>query len=171
MYLPLQHLKIFELIPSFVNRLRRTGLFWQVASLALLLIGFCLLELRCLDRFPAPRVDEPWLMQPSWEWLKHGHPGLPMFRHLGSNIQNYWITSPLLFAAGAVVFKLFGIGLLQARVFNLFLAAMILLCLYLVVRRYTGHWTSFAAVLLLSLDGNFLYWSRVSRSDIPTVAL
>ncbi|MBL8151849.1 MAG: glycosyltransferase family 39 protein [Blastocatellia bacterium] len=144
--------------------------FYRHLPFITVLLLFTVFQCYNLDRFPAPRCDEPWLMQPSLQLINKGEPGLPMFRRLGGNIEHYWLTSPVQFWSLAIFFKLFGFGLLQARLFNLLMSLLVLLSIYLIMSHLFSHRVGALTALLLSIDGNYIYWTKIYRSDFPVAA-
>jgi len=63
----------------------------------------------------------------------------------------------------------FGVGLFQARLFNVLLGLGIVLLIASIGRRLAGRITGVAAALFLALDSNFLGGARNARTDIPSV--
>jgi adenylyl-sulfate kinase len=63
----------------------------------------------------------------------------------------------------------FGVGLFQARLFNVTLGLGILLLVASIGRRVAGPISGLMAALLLALDSNFLGGVRNARTDIPSV--
>jgi 4-amino-4-deoxy-L-arabinose transferase-like glycosyltransferase len=63
----------------------------------------------------------------------------------------------------------FGVGLFQARIFDVLLGLGIVLLVASIGRRTAGRATGLAAALFLALDSNFLGGARTTRTDIPSV--
>jgi len=130
-------------------------------SIALIHIGFV----------PPPWQDEPWLMQPSYELLKGHGISLPMFRLVGTNMESQFIFNPAFSFILALFFKLFGFGIVQARVFNLIISVGVLVIVYLIARRLFCWKAGIIAVAALAFDVNYFNNSRFLRNDFLPIFL
>src|SRR5690242_13484326 len=105
----------------------RVNIAIEVIALSIVIAGFFGLAARKIGFYPPPWKDESWLMQPAFEVAEHGRMSLPMFRHLGSEVGERVMTDPAFTYLLAGWFRLFGFGMLQARLFNLALSAGVLI--------------------------------------------
>src|SRR5215472_3964088 len=117
-----------------------------------------------LTMMPRVNVDEPWLMERAYQVIRTGIPSQPM---LG-------LKTAYLLQVGygyllAPWMAVLGVGLFQARLFNVILGFGIVLLIALIGRRLTGRTAGLAAGLFLALDSNFLGGARNARTDIPSV--
>ena len=117
-----------------------------------------------LTMMPRVNVDEPWLMERAYQVMTTGVPSQPM---LG-------LKTAYLLQVGygyllAPWMTVFGVGLFQARLFNVILGLGIVLVVASIGRRVTGRSAGLAAGLFLALDSNFLGGARNARTDIPSV--
>jgi 4-amino-4-deoxy-L-arabinose transferase-like glycosyltransferase len=117
-----------------------------------------------LTMMPRVNVDEPWLMERAYQVLRTGVPSQPM---LG-------LKTAYLLQVGygyllAPWFWLFGVGLFQARLFNVLLGLGTVLSVASIGRRTIDPITGLAAAALLAVDSNFLGGARNARTDIPSV--
>src|ERR1044072_4168545 len=86
----------------------------------LLITAFLFLATQQLDVAPIYETDESYTLQVAYEMLTQGKLALPMYRYLGGNIENIWHSfTPLFFTLLSGFLKIFGIGVLQGRIFNL----------------------------------------------------
>ena len=134
--------------------------------LLLLIGGFVYVAAQRLGTVPVPEGDEAFTLQVPYEMLNHGKLALPMLRYLGGNIENVWHSfTPVCFLLMSGFFKLFGIGVLQGRAFNLLTAATTLLMIYLISRRLFDWRAGLFAVLMMVCDPTFIERSRLLRND------
>lgn len=159
-----------ELTPrSRFARLTRNRIFknnFDLAVLALIVIGFVLVAAQNLATSPLPDTDEAMTLQVPYEMLNHGKLAFPMYRHLGGNIENVWHSyTPVFFLLLSGFMKLFGWGLVEGRAFNLLTAVVVLVITHAIGRRLFDWRAGLAAVVLLVSDPTFLDRSRVLRND------
>lgn len=139
---------------------------FDLALLALVIIGFVCVASQHLATAPLPDTDESMTLQVPYEMLNHGKLAFPMYRHLGGNIENVWHSyTPVFFLLLSGFMKLFGWGLEQGRAFNLLTAVVVLAITHAIGRRMFDWRVGLAAVVLLVSDPTFLDRSRVVRND------
>ncbi len=141
----------------------------EILLVTIVIGGFALLAGQKIGFHPVPWKDEPWLMQPAFEILKTGKMSMPMFRHFGNEIGERIFTDPVFTYLLAGWFRIFGFGLLQARLFNLSLSIGALVLVYLLGRLLGGKLTGFTAITLLVFDNNYITASRFLRNDFASV--
>jgi len=134
--------------------------------LAIVIGGFLLVAGQRLGTVPVPDTDESYMLQASYEMLYRGNLGWPLLRLLGGDIDtNLHSLMPLHFVLQTGFLKVFGWGLLQGRVFNLIMSALVLVMLYLIARKLFDWRAGLTAVLLIVFDVTFLQRSRYLRND------
>lgn len=139
---------------------RRTYL----AALAAIALVYLHNTLPHLTMMPRVNVDEPWLMERAYQVIRTGVPSQPM---LG-------LKTAYLLQVGygyllAPWMGVFGVGLFQARLFNVLLGLGTLLAVASIGRRSIGPISGLAAAAFLALDSNFLGGARNARTDVPSV--
>lgn len=128
--------------------------------------GFAAVAAQRLGNVPVPEGDEAFTLQVPYEMLVRGRLALPMLRYLGGNIENVWHSfTPVCFLLLSGFLKLFGLGLVQGRAFNLITAAATLLMVYLIGRKLFDWRAGLVAVVMLIGDQTFLERSRLLRND------
>jgi 4-amino-4-deoxy-L-arabinose transferase-like glycosyltransferase len=131
-----------------------------------LIIGFVLVAAQRLGTVPVPEGDEAFTLQVPYEMIVRGKLALPMLRYLGGNIENVWHSfTPVCFLFLSGFLKLFGLGIVQGRAFNLITAALTLLMVYLIGRKLFDWRAGLIAVVMLIGDQTFLERSRLLRND------
>ena len=101
----------------------------------LIVTGFTLVAAQRLGEVPVPQVDESYMMQTSYEMLNRGKLSLPFRRFIGGNIENNWHSlTPVHYVIQTGFFKVFGWGITEGRAFNLTLAIIVLLLVFLIGR-------------------------------------
>src|SRR5262249_7400079 len=110
-------------------------------------------------------VDEPWLMERAYQVLTTGVPSQPM---LG-------LKTAYLLQVGygyllAPWMGVFGVGLFQARLFNVLLGLGAVLAVASIRRRSIGPVAGLAAAAFLAVDSNFLGGARNARTDVLSAA-
>src|SRR5262249_22331017 len=66
-------------------------------------------------------------------------------------------------------FRIFGFGIVEARLFNLTLSVGVLLLVYLIARQFGGRWAAVTAIVLLIFDNNYFSNSRWLRNDFASI--
>lgn len=136
------------------------------ALVTVLVGGFVVVAAQRLGTVPVPEGDEAFTLQVPYEMLARGKLALPMLRYLGGNIENVWHSfTPVCFFLLSGFLKLFGLGLVQGRAFNLMTAATTLLMVYLIGRKLFDWRAGLVAVVMLIGDQTFLERSRLLRND------
>ncbi|HSB12123.1 MAG TPA: glycosyltransferase family 39 protein [Blastocatellia bacterium] len=137
---------------------------------AMLVAGFIFLVGQRLGEVPVPQVDESYMMQTSYEMLTRGKLALPFRRFLGGDIENNWHSlTPVHYLIQTGFFKLFGWGIAQGRAFNLTLAMIVLLLVYLIGRKLFDGRVGLIAVVMIMCDVTFLERSHFLRNDYSAV--
>jgi 4-amino-4-deoxy-L-arabinose transferase-like glycosyltransferase len=117
-----------------------------------------------LTMMPRVNVDEPWLMERAYQVIRTGVPTQPM---LG-------LKTAYLLQVGygyllAPWMGVFGVGLFQARLFNVLLGLGTVLAIASIGRRTISPVAGLTAAVLLASDSNFLGGARNARTDLPSV--
>jgi 4-amino-4-deoxy-L-arabinose transferase-like glycosyltransferase len=138
---------------------------------AILLTAYLLLATRQLSVAPIYETDESYTLQVAYEMLIQGKLALPMYRYLGGNIENVWHSfTPLYFTLLSGFMKVFGIGVLQGRVFNLITFSVTMFMVYL-IGKWLIHWrVGLVAVFIIMTDQTVLERSRLLRNDYAAAA-
>jgi 4-amino-4-deoxy-L-arabinose transferase-like glycosyltransferase len=120
-----------------------------------------------LGTVPVPdKGNEAFMLQVPYEILHRGKIAVPLWRYLGGNIENSWHSyRPVYFLLLSGFYKVFGLGLLQGRAFNLITSVITLLMIYLIGRRMFDWRVGLIAVLMLVSDALFFERSRMLRDD------
>jgi hypothetical protein len=82
-----------------------------------------------------------------------------------------WGNGGLQGATAALIFRLGGVGVFQARLTSLIWGGLLLLVVYLVGRRYWGRAVGLAAATLLAVSNPFLVATHTLRPDVQVVAM
>ena len=117
-----------------------------------------------LTMMPRVNVDEPWLMERAYQVIRTGVPSQPMLGLKTAYLLQVgygYLLAPWMAA--------FGVGLFQARLFNVLLGLGTVLLVALIGRRTIDPVAGLTAAVLLAVDSNFLGGARNARTDIPSV--
>jgi 4-amino-4-deoxy-L-arabinose transferase-like glycosyltransferase len=148
---------------------------WGALSLLLL---FWLLALHNLTIYPPIYEDEPWLASTGWKLATDGRFGTELFRGYYHMEERYYGFMPVFPLLSAVVFRLGGIGLFQARLVAVAMGLLTLALTYSLGRRLFGAATGWWALVFLlgarltgptpSLPSGILLFdvARLARYDI-----
>jgi 4-amino-4-deoxy-L-arabinose transferase-like glycosyltransferase len=82
-----------------------------------------------------------------------------------------WGNGGLQGATAAVIFRLAGVGVLQARLTSLLWGGLLLLVVYCVGRRYWGRSVGLAAAAMLAISNPFLVATHTLRPDVQVVTM
>jgi len=136
----------------------------------LIVAGFTLVVAQRLGEVPVPQVDESYMMQTSYEMLNRGKLSLPFRHFIGGNIENNWHSlTPVHYVIQTGFFKIFGWGITEGRAFNLTLAIIVLLLVFLIARKLFDLRVGIIAVVMIVCDVFFLERSRFLRNDYSAV--
>ena len=136
----------------------------------LIVAGFTLVVAQRLGEVPVPQVDESYMMQTSYEMLNRGKLSLPFRHFIGGNIENNWHSlTPVHYVIQTGFFKIFGWGITEGRAFNLTLAIIVLLLVFLIGRKLFDRRVGLIAVVMIVSDVFFLERSRFLRNDYSAV--
>ncbi|PYR23755.1 MAG: hypothetical protein DMF98_17745 [Acidobacteria bacterium] len=154
-------------VPAPHERASRAGaprLDAHYALLAGVMLVYLHNTLPYLTTLPRVNVDEPWLMERAYQVMRTGVPNQPML-----GLQHAYLLQIGYGYLLAGWMTLFGVGVLQARLFGVVLGAAIVILVAWIGRRTIDSTTGVSAALFLALDSNFLGGVRNARTDIPSV--
>jgi len=127
---------------------------------------FFSMHLYSLDKAPnAVFIDEPWLSDAALQFLKNGRFGFSIFGDLYGLDKNVGFGNIHLFAE-AMMFKLFGFGLYQARLVSFLSGLLLIWFTYLLGKKLYDRRTGIMSVVLFSLSGMFVNVSHLARQDM-----
>jgi 4-amino-4-deoxy-L-arabinose transferase-like glycosyltransferase len=156
----------------------RVSSWLATAGLAALLLLYLTISLRHLAIVPRVYEDEPWQASTGWKLATQGVFGSNMFAGFYGMDQRYYGYMPIHPLLLAVIFRVAGVGLLQARVEPVLLGLLVLVLTYALARRLFDERVGLLAVLLLlgvrlttltpsQLSGIlFLDIARIARYDM-----
>jgi hypothetical protein len=121
-------------------------------------------SLPTLNTFPAPYGDEVWIGSISVQWLEHGNFDVPPFGD--SPIYNDYQVFRLYNIGLAVIFKIFGVGLTQARAFSVLGSLVSAWLLFAVGCRLYGVTVGLLASALYLFSTRVLWLGHVGRTDM-----
>lgn len=84
---------------------------------------------------------------------------------------NAMISVPVFHLVQAFALKLMGFGLVSARMAEVLFFLVIVLCVYVLVRRYADASTALVATVLLSVNFTLFAYSRLAITELPTVSI
>ncbi|HUK33054.1 MAG TPA: glycosyltransferase family 39 protein, partial [Vicinamibacterales bacterium] len=143
------------------NPLERRGYLLALLAIALVYLHNTLPHLTTMPRV---NVDEPWLMERAFQVMRTGVPSQPMLGLRTAYLLQVgygYLLAPWMAA--------FGVGLLQARLFNVAVGLGAVLLVASIGRRTVGPIAGLTAATLLAIDSNFLGGARNARTDLPSV--
>lgn len=138
----------------------------QNKEIIILLLVYAVLYSFNLDKFPVVNGDENWFINPAYDFAMFGKMGTSMI--YGSyNIANftYW-QPPVFILLMAASFKLFGFGVIQARMVSVSLGFLTVLFTYLFGLKLYNKKIGILASLLLMSNPLFFLVSRNARMEI-----
>ncbi len=137
-------------------------------AVVLLILAYVAALMPTLTRFPAPINDEG--REANLFWVASGaEPGaVRMNAHRGFST---WGTGGLQGATAAMIFRLGGVGVFQARLTSLLWGGILLVLVYLLGRLYWDRAVGVAAAALLAVSNPFLLSTHTLRPDIQVATL
>ena len=141
--------------PRVLDWLTSRPLLLEIAALSLGVLVFLVSVVPDLADFPVPTDDEIWVMSASFKLANEGVFGSDMFSGFFHADSHYFFNMPLHHVVLAASFKLFGAGVLQARLVGVAYGLATLLLTYLIARKaYGPPAAQLSMVLLLFLRLN-----------------
>lgn len=128
----------------------------------LIFFGFLLVfHILTLNKYPLASVDESWLSSNAYSNFNKDYRSVnyPFFQ------QNWGVPYSMNFFFG-LVYKIFGLGLLQGRLFELFISFLVLLVLYKLCKDVFSETVAFWSVVFFASTRIFLYSSHLIRTDM-----
>lgn len=135
----------------------------------LILAGLLLLvHAWSLLRYPAPFVDEAWLIARAWGFIQSGHPFGPLDMGLAEIFPGYWVVNQwLITALQSLVLRFFPTPqLLPLRIFSLVIGAGLLAINFKTTHFWGGKRLALLSTLLLALSQSFFHSAHLVRYDI-----
>ena len=140
------------------------------ASIGILVLVMMALSMTFLLGTPL-HIDEAWICDLPYNWVKHGIYGSPMFTGY-LEFEKLNLSQPLLFtAAMALCYKLFGFGLVQSRLISVAFSGFLVLLTYLTARRLYNAKIGLISAGLLMCNPLIFRYSRIARPEIMLTAL
>ena len=138
----------------------------QNKEILILLLIYAVLYSFNLDKFPVISGDENYFLNPAYDLVMFGKMGTSMIYGF-YNIANftYW-QPPVFILLMAASFKLFGFGIVQARMVSVFLGFLTVLFTYLLGLKLYNKKIGLLASFLLVLNPLFFLVSRTARMEI-----
>src|SRR5262245_30636104 len=135
-------------------------------GLGLYLGLFAVLNLYLLDQQPIVTVDEPWYSDAAFTFTRTGHFTPTMFNGMHYNLEGkyHWSVRELLLA---VVFKIFGFGVYQARFLSFLSGVIALLLLFLLGKQLYNAQVGILATILFAFSPIY----EVFRSARPEMVM
>lgn len=158
---------------------------FKSAGLIILLILYLLVSLRHLEVVPPVYEDEPWIASAGWKLATEGVFGSDMFTGFSGMERHNFFFMPVHPLILAVVFKIAGLGLFQARLVPVMMGLCTLLLTYWLGQRLFGARVALLAIFLMLVVRQtgvtryqmtgiiFLDLARISRYDflVPVFGL
>lgn len=148
--------------------------FWEPLLIALLGLGTLALGLYHLAAYPVPWFDEGWYLHIARNLARYGQYAVLSSEGFRSD-DTALAVAPTLYLPIALVFRLAGVGLLQARLVMVLYLLAAVAALYLTARRLYSYPVAVAAAYLFLLqaeDDPFtatLYLGRQAMGEIPAL--
>lgn len=135
-------------------------------EIIIVLFFFIILYSFNLDKYPYIWSDEAWFSNAAFTLANHGFLGTTMMvDFFDINQFTYW-QPPVYLVLLAVSFKLFGFGIIQARMVSLVLGFITVLFTYMLGNELYNKKIGLIASLFLVLNPLFFLISRDARMDI-----
>lgn len=83
----------------------------------------------------------------------------------------FWDKTPIPLFPMMILFKLFGVSEVTARLSSAFFGAGTVLQIFLIARRYYGQWTGVLAVLITVTITQLMFWHGLRSADIDSITL
>lgn len=120
-----------------------------------------------LNEVPGVFLDEGWLSNAAWHWLKTGENIAPMYSPV---LDQFESSSVIRFYLGqlpySAVFAVLGLGFFEARLASWLMGGALLVVVICIGWQHYSKRTGVIAALFLSISAPFLYASHYARQDI-----
>ena len=118
-----------------------------------------------IKHFPPANTDESWIGEAAKMLFNSSRPDLTMF---GGKIDLALFPSYTI--ALGLFFKLFGVGLVQGRIFSVFFGAIAIIFLYLIAKKLYHQRIAYLAIIFFVINP-FILLNRIIRPELFVVAL
>ena len=155
---------------SWLRSVAGTRVFLPAVLASLSFAVFAVVSLRHLDVIPPVHEDEPWQASVAYKLATEGIFGSDLFSgfyHMEERYYDFMPVSPLILSA---LFRLWGVGLLQARLDSVAMGLIVLILTFALGRRLFGAWVGALAVFFLV----FVRWTALTQiqyTGIPLIDL
>ena len=153
---------------SFLPRISSRQVTWLLSGL---LIVVLVVHFLTLTVYPPIFIDEGWLANTSWSWLKTGVPFDLIHTGPLDQFGDPWLTDNFLGQAPfTIAYALIGVGLGQTRLVTFLFSLVLIFATIQVGRRSYNLNVGLLAGLLLALSAPYLFSSR-QRQDVILAAM
>jgi 4-amino-4-deoxy-L-arabinose transferase-like glycosyltransferase len=137
-----------------------------------LLAAMMALHVWSLLRFPAPFVDEAWLVSRAGAFVQTGRAFGPLDAGIADRFEGYWTYNQwFITLVHSLSIRLYGTpDLLPVRIVSLVFGLILLAAIYAIADRLGGQRLGWLSVFLVGLSVPFLYSAHLARYDIVTAA-
>lgn len=151
---------------SRLTRMLRFSAGHDIPCVAFLVLLSLAAWLPLLTKLPTPGGDEPGFVDPAATFARQGFLGTPLYlgQLPGMERHVYW-QPPVYFVSLGLWFKLFGVGLVQARLFSVFCGLIVVVCVYGLARFWASPRQALGAAALCALSVWVGDGVRVARMD------
>lgn len=129
-------------------------------------LAFIAINVYSLLSYPIPQVDEAWIASPALEFIQSGKFGLPIFGDIHGSSYNYVHLGRVYVGALSFVFRIAGIGLLQARLFSLAGLLIGSLFVFKIGREIFGERVGILASFIYLFNWHTFYAGHIVRPEI-----
>jgi 4-amino-4-deoxy-L-arabinose transferase-like glycosyltransferase len=132
-----------------------------------LIVMLVLLRVVCLDSDAYARLSWSSALLTDEGFYLHNARNLILFGHQRTDDFNNALIMPLLHFLQVVVFRVAGVGVVQARSLSVVTSLLTLLVFFCAMRRAFSPRTAWLSLLLLGLDPVFTLYNRLALMDTP----
>ncbi|NQU17437.1 MAG: glycosyltransferase family 39 protein [Candidatus Saganbacteria bacterium] len=111
-------------------------------------------------------MDEPWLSAPGYTLITHGKLAIPPYKGSLGGHDEIVLAHPLHFLLLGGVFKIFGLGIIQARSLSLFFGLVVIVFTYLVAENLFDQKIALLSAALVSVENLIFFTARSVRGEI-----
>ncbi len=154
---------------QLISKMKSTSIV-EASLVGLGALGVFLIGIINLDNVPPPSFDEGWTLCVARQWVENGHYGCLFLGEFGPpyNSAHFPVVVPI-----ALSFRIFGVGIWQARIVGLTFTVIDLILIYFLTRRLFNRRIAIGAAILALLHPvwniQLLFLGRQVIGEIPAI--
>jgi len=122
-----------------------------------------------LDKYPLINYEDGMYSEAAWTYAKTGRFANPSCKGFAKVEESHIVYGRLFLFPNALVFRLFGVGIFQARIMSFIFSIISLFIIYKLVAELYNKGVAALSVFLISISQHFIYTSHFARPEMTLI--